>query len=387
MRLGEAIEVRHGYAFPGTGFGEDPHADQVLTPGNFGTDGAFRDGKPKSFAGDYPAEFLLENGEVVVTMTDLSKNADTLGFAVRLPRHRRFLHNQRIGLLVERIPGVIDLRYLTYLTRTASYRRYIIGTASGSTVRHTSPKRIEAYAVQLPPLPEQQGIAEVLGALDEKIVANAKLVATCDRLAEVKTMAAVDPSTRVPLTELAAITMGSSPRGEFLNEEGTGTVFYQGVRDFGIRTPTPRVWTESVTRWAQAGDTLLSVRAPVGRVNVADGAVCIGRGLASVRSATSAPWTLFNLLKAHPELWVPFDAEGTIFSSINRAALEELAVSTVPSASAAGLEDELTAIELLIAAHDRESNRLAALRDALLPELMSGRLRVKDAERAVEEVL
>lgn len=312
----------------------------------------------------------------------------TLGQVALVPRgtHETFVVSQSQMRL--RVDSAVALpEFVYYASTTSHFLRQIADRAITTGVPHTNLGILAELEIPDIPLPQQRAIAQVLGALDDKIAANAKLIAAGDRLAEAKTKASVDPLTRVPLLQLAVVTMGSSPPGESLNEDGTGTVFYQGVRDFGIRTPTPRVWTESVTRRAQAGDTLLSVRAPVGRVNVADDAVCIGRGLASIRSTTSAPWTLFNLLKAHPELWAPFDAEGTIFSSINRAALQDLAVPAVLPASAAGLEEELTAIELLIAAHDRASNRLAALRDALLPELMSGRLRIKDAEWAVEEAV
>ncbi|WP_413317146.1 restriction endonuclease subunit S [Agrococcus sp. 1P02AA] len=273
--------------------------------------------------------------------------------------------------------------FLYYLLRTVRLSEIAVGSA----LPYIKQTDLAAVATQVPALPAQHAIAEVLGALDDKLAANAKLIAAADRLATAKTRAALYPSTHKPLSELAAVTMGSSPSGESLNEDGDGTVFYQGVRDFGIRTPTPRVWTKSVTRWAQAGDTLLSVRAPVGRVNIAHDAVCIGRGLASIRTTTSTPWTLFNVLKVHPELWAPFDAEGTIFSSINRSGLEGLAVPIVRPSIAADLEAELATIESLIASLDRESTRLGSLRDALLPELMSGRLRVKDAERAVEEAV
>lgn len=139
LRLSDAIEVKHGFAFPGDGFGTETAAPQVLTPGNFAVGGGFRRAKPKSFDGDYPAEYLLESGELVVTMTDLSKAGDTLGYAVQLPADEQFLHNQRIGLVQLIDPSLLEPRFFGYLTRTRAYRDRIVSTATGSTVKHTSP--------------------------------------------------------------------------------------------------------------------------------------------------------------------------------------------------------------------------------------------------------
>jgi type I restriction enzyme S subunit len=138
---------------------------------------------------------------------------------------------------------------------------------------------------------------------------------------------------------------------------------------------------------AARGDTLLSVRAPVGEVNIAAEATCIGRGLASIRSTDGSPNTLFHLLRDEPSIWAPYEAEGTVFGSINRAQLEGLQVPVVDDAMGGELEDRLDAIERRVACALLENDHIAAARDALLPALMSGKLRVRDAERAVEQVV
>ena len=246
---------------------------------------------------------------------------------------------------------------------------------------------LRGLPIRIPPLPEQRAIAEVLGSLDDKIAANSALVGVMDDLAETLTRASVDAGSSVPLSLIAEVTMGSSPIGASLNEDGRGVVFFQGVRDFGVRFPKRRIWTEQVTRLAEAGDTLLSVRAPVGRVNIASEPICIGRGLASVRTRVGEPSTLFNLLKAFPEIWEPFEAEGTIFGSINRAQLEGIRVPRVMPELTSELEARLVGLEASIKSALAENNSLAETRDTLLPELMSGGLRVKDVEKKIEEVV
>ena len=98
--LGSYIRVKHGFAFKGEYFIEDETPDVLVTPGNFAIGGGFRADKPKYYAGPVPNDYILQEGDLVVTMTDLSKAGDTLGYPALVPRMlgRRYLHNQRIGL-------------------------------------------------------------------------------------------------------------------------------------------------------------------------------------------------------------------------------------------------------------------------------------------------
>jgi len=237
--------------------------------------------------------------------------------------------------------------------------------------------------ITVPDYASQRAIATILSALDDKIAANTKIADTADALALAKIRTATAGRPTRPLGAIAKITMGSSPTGNSLNEDRVGVVFYQGVRDFGLRFPTPRVWTTAPTRWADNGDVLLSVRAPVGRVNLAPERLCIGRGLAAVRSVTDRQGMLSYLLR-DPAVWAPYEAEGTVFGSINRNQLYEIQIPVVDGPEFALLEFQIGAIGARIASALRENQLLSATRDALLPALMSGRLAVREAEAAVE---
>src|SRR5690554_3779659 len=88
----------------------------------------------------------------------------------------------------------------------------------------------------------------------------------------------------VGLGEVAEVTAGQSPPGKYYNDVGEGLPFYQGKKDFGYRLlGPPTKWTSVTTKTAEAGDILMSVRAPVGPVNFATQTICIGRGLAGIR--------------------------------------------------------------------------------------------------------
>ena len=133
---------------------------------------------------------------------------------------------------------------------------------------YLSLKDIGNLDVDLPDLATQTAIADVLGALDDKIAANEREIRLLDELTHALTLAALVRGQRqVGLKDFADLTMGSSPTGATLSEDATGVAFHQGVRDFGVRQPTDRIFTSAPVRMARAGDVLISVRAPVGRLN------------------------------------------------------------------------------------------------------------------------
>ena len=174
VSLATIMDVKHGFAFPGENIRDEASSDILLTPGNFAIGGGFKGDKYKFFDGKVPDSYILTEGDLVLTMTDLSKAADTLGYPALVPKlhGHRFLHNQRIGKVLIKDGVKIDKRFLFYLLQTAEYRHEVLASATGSTVRHTSPGRILAYRAIIPPLPEQRAIASVLGTLDDLIELN-----------------------------------------------------------------------------------------------------------------------------------------------------------------------------------------------------------------------
>ena len=183
--LGSYIRMKHGCAFKGEYFTEAETPFVLVTPGNFAIGGGFLTNKPKYYAGPVPDDYILQEGDLVVTMTDLSKAGDTLGYPALVPRMlgRRYLHNQRIGLVEIKEGAEADKRFLFYRLRASDYRHHILATASGSTVRHTSPGRIREFETTLPAITEQRAIAGVLGALDDKIEQNRRTALALARLA------------------------------------------------------------------------------------------------------------------------------------------------------------------------------------------------------------
>ncbi|MCZ2130358.1 MAG: restriction endonuclease subunit S, partial [Bacteroidia bacterium] len=185
-KLGDLIDVKHGFAFKGEFFSDEPTEDILLTPGNFKIGGGFKTDKFKYYKGDYPKSYVLKEGDILITMTDLSKAGDTLGYSAKIPKHTgiNYLHNQRLGLVQFKSDN-IDPDFLYWVLRTKPYQYYIVGSATGSTVKHTSPTRICSYEFQAPKdKGEQQQIAQILTLLDDKIELNLQMNQTLEAMAQ-----------------------------------------------------------------------------------------------------------------------------------------------------------------------------------------------------------
>jgi type I restriction enzyme S subunit len=186
IQLGELIEVHHGFAFKGEFFTEEPTNALVLTPGNVRIGGGFKFGKPKYYNGSIPEIFVFNPGDIFVTMTDLSKTGDTLGYPARVPSigQLQLLHNQRLGRIEITQPTHLDIDYLYYLMLSEDYRQEVLASASGSTVKHTSPARIKGYQFVLPPIDRQKEIASILKIHDTKISNNERTITILEQLAQ-----------------------------------------------------------------------------------------------------------------------------------------------------------------------------------------------------------
>lgn len=182
--LGDIVDVKHGFAFKGDFFSDTPTDDILLSPGNFYIGGGFKSDKFKYYAGSYPKEYVLNEGDIIVTMTDLSVNGDTIGYSAKVPsaNGKRFLHNQRLGLLIFKSEK-LNKDFIYWLLRTREYQLFIANSATGTTVKHTSPSRIKEYNFIAPSFEAQERIAKILTSLDEKIDNNKRTNRTLEEIA------------------------------------------------------------------------------------------------------------------------------------------------------------------------------------------------------------
>ncbi len=231
----------------------------------------------------------------------------------------------------------------------------------------------------VPPIERQREIVAEYETLNRRIRLNEQIIqrleATAQALYRNTFVDNIDKQNLPPgwhlgkLSDLAEITMGQSPDGQTCNIDGDGIIFYQGRTDFGKRFPTPRVYTTNPTRYAQKGDVLLSVRAPVGDINITPHDCCIGRGLASLRSKMGFQSYLYYQLFALSSVFNVSDDEGTIFGSINKDDLHSIEVAIPPLADLQLFESQASVFDKEIKIKDKEINNLTELQSLLLSKM------------------
>jgi len=168
--------------------------------------------------------------------------------------------------------------------------------------------------------------------------------------------------------------MGQSPPGATYNENGEGVPFFQGSTDFGFRYPSNRVFCTEPKRMARKGDTLVSVRAPVGDINMACEDCCIGRGVAAVRHVSGSRSYTYYFMQGFRERFFQYEAEGTVFGSINKGDFLSLPMLVPPADIVQKFEQTVSPLDELIEINTEQSRTLAEIRDTLLPKLISGEI-------------
>ena len=263
--------------------------------------------------------------------------------------------------------------------------QHLAETRSGTFPQITFSSELAPMKVFLPDKDTQIRIVSILSSIEQKIDKNNEINNNLEQQAQAIYQQMFIDNARSnwaegTLSDIADITMGQSPSGSSYNEDGTGTIFFQGRAEFGFRFPSVRLYTTEPKRMARSNDTLMSVRAPVGDLNVAHTDCSIGRGLAAIHSKSNhQSFVLYTMFSLKKQLDV-FNGEGTVFGSINRNSLNDMPI-LIPS------DDILDEFERIVAPMDLtirnnydENCRLQDIRDTLLPRLMSGELDVSDID-------
>lgn len=275
----------------------------------------------------------------------------------------------------------INPRYVKYYCQSEWYKDWINSFNMGSTRGNMNAQTFGKMPIPLIDRKRQDNLVNILSSIDEKIKLNRKINNNLQEQAQkLYTNMFIH---NIPnqwsvgvLSDVAEITMGQSPKGDTYNEDGVGTVFFQGRGEFGFRFPTRRLFTTDPKRMAQTNDVLMSVRAPVGDLNVAYEPCCIGRGLGAIRSKGGhQSFVLYTVFSLREKLDM-FNGEGTVFGSINRDALNSTPIIIPTKHEMDRFEKIVAPMDAAIRNNYEEICRLEAIRDSLLPRLMSGKLDV-----------
>lgn len=306
---------------------------------------------------------------------------------------------QREGMMIQkalhriRPRAGLDSTFLYYAFLTIGKQNGFAPFLTGATIKHLPREQLARVPIRFPEWSEQRAIAVVLSAYDDLIATNQRRIALLEDAARrlyrewfvhlrfpghesvLVRDGVLEGWAKLPLNDVAEITMGQSPESKYYNTDGDGLPFHQGVSDFGHRFVKHETYTKLATRIGEAGDILCSVRAPVGRINLTRDKIAIGRGLSAMRSRAGHQSLLFYQLDA---LFVEEDmiGGGAIFASVGKKELFGQLVLQ-PSTNIAGIFNRLAAdIDAQIENLDSQNQALAKARDLLLPKLMSGQLDV-----------
>ena len=334
------------------------------------------------------------------------RNFDTLLATVR-PNLRSFLFVSNpkpntivsTGFAVLRATDAIDPRFLYYSVTNQKFTDYLTANAKGAAYPAIDVATIERAEIFIPLLHVQQIIAGVLCIYDDLIKNNLRRISILEEMTRrifeewfVYFRFPGNKSTKMVKSEIgdipegwrnsrlemqSEIVMGQSPKSEFYNEIGKGLPFHQGVTYFGSFFPNNQLYCSVGNRIAEAGDVLFSVRAPVGRINIAPCRLIVGRGLAAIRSKTGHQTFL------HFQLRNKFSDEdligdGTIFNSVTKKDMHNIAVAQPPVNWVEKFEETVGPMWKMIKNLTNKNTNLRKQRDILLPKLISGEIDVSE---------
>jgi type I restriction enzyme S subunit len=390
-----------------------PHGVPVIRGNNL-TEFRFAD-KDFVFLSEKKADELLSSNakanDIIVT------HRGTLGQVGIIPRkskYKRYVVSQS-GMKLTCDTSKVDAEFVFYWLKSPRGQQELLKNTSQTGVPAIAQplSSLRKIALPRPPLNEQHSIARIFADLDMKIELNKRENQNLEAIGQAifkrwfvdfefpneegkpykssggevvdSTLGEIPSGWKTGgLGDICEITMGQSPPGETYNEISEGVPFFQGIRDFGFRFPSKRVYCVAPTRFAQEGDVLLSVRAPVGSLNIADVRCAIGRGVAALRLKEKQNSFLYYLLLATRSAWDQYDAKGTVFGSATKQDVHDFKIIIPPKDLRDQFGELIEPLDQKILLNEKESRNLAAVRDSLLPRLMSGKIRVPVTKENVE---
>lgn len=292
--------------------------------------------------------------------------------------------------------NIVYGKYLNAFMSSDYIKKYFELNATGSGMRFTlAVSTMEDMPIMLPGLNVQKKIGNMLSDFDKRIenlrAQNRVLEQTAKTIYDYTFLQCAGHQTtynktlnrNIPvgwevkkLSEIANITMGQSPEGSSYNEIGNGKIFYQGCTDFGVMFPTPRLYTTAPTRFAKVNDILMSVRAPVGTLNIANTECCIGRGLAALNAKEGSNVFLYYVMKNFENHFKNAFSMGTTFGSITKNDLYDLPVLFPDSKTLELFSMQVSPLFKKQLVNSQQIETLTTQRNTLLPLLMTGQVEV-----------
>ena len=437
MRLGDLVEIKHGWPFKSELYDEKREGRPIIVSvGNFRYTGGFRfeETSIKEYRGTYPKEYELAGGDILLIMTCQTAGGEILGIPAKVPNDANvYLHNQRLGKVVVRDTSRVDSGFLYQLFRSSEFNKELVISASGTKILHTAPSRIEAFQFDLPPLSEQRVIAHILGTLDDKIELNRRMNETLEAMARAlfkswfvdfdpvrakaerrdsglpKHIADLFPDSfedsdlgEIPkrwkaqrFADTVDIIGGGTPKTSVAEYWGGDIPWFSVVdapnnSDVWATDTAKKITSEGVqnssTRILSTGTTIISARGTVGRIALVAVPMAMNQSCYGLRGKAGARG--FYTYYATRELVIRLQqhAHGSVFDTITQETLTGVSLVSPPGSLIEAFEMRIGPALERIRANLLTSQTLAALRDALLPKLISGELQIDRKQKFPEAV-
>jgi len=359
-----------------------------------------------------------ENGDILLT------SVGTLGVAYFVDGVEDFYFKDGNVTWFRNYRDVVVPKFLYYWLTSPATQKRLDDIAIGSTQRALTISALKGLEILLPCVKLQKAIVEVLDSVSDRITLLRETNATLEAIAQAlfkswfvdfdpvrakaegrqpegmdATTAALFPDSfeeselgLLPrgwqwsgLDNIADVTMGLSPKGDSYNSDGVGTPLINGPVEFGDYFPVQTKWTNMASRVSAFGDLIFCVRgSTTGRRVVADGEYCIGRGVCAIRSRYEAPGFIYQTINFGLDRLLA-KTTGSVFPSLSGPDIKNFRVLN-PSPELMGAYERITKSLLgRIQSNQAQAQTLTQLRDTLLPRLISGQLRLPDAEQLTEE--
>jgi len=292
-------------------------------------------------------------------------------------------------------PAKADVRFIKYCIDTMKLKMQNV--SKGTTQDNLRLEKLLSFDFLVPDVATQRCIAAILSAYDDLIENNTRRIKILETMAQLlyrewfvhfrfpghegvkmvkSALGKISEGWGVKrLGDICHLVMGQSPESKFYNDKGEGLPFHQGVTDFGDRFPDDRMYCTVQNRVAEKGDILFSVRAPVGRINIANKRIVIGRGVSAIRSKAGNQAFQFQQLKDQ------FKEEdtiggGTIFKSVTKDDMLGIEVLAPAEEHVKRFEEIAHPVFRELEVLTTKNANLRRTRDLLLPRLVSGEVEV-----------
>ena len=385
--------------------------------------------------------YFVKPNDILISMTGSGIHApdSMVGRVARYTgKNNQFLINQRVGRFVINHLEKLDTRYLFFVLTQSEYQWELVSIATGSANQvNISAKQIESLEIPLPPLPEQKAIASILSSLDDKIELNQQMNQTLEAIAR-----AIFKSWFVDFDPVRAKMAGNQPVGM---DAATANLFPDSFEESALGL-IPRGWTvksadnicnvaigktpprkesywfstnDNNIRWVSIRDmgenglfisdtkeylvpeaierfnikvipdntVLFSFKLTIGRVVITDGEMTTNEAIAhfNIKSQEQVSSEyLYSYLKNFD--YNQLGNTSSIAQAVNSKIIKTMPILIPDSDLINHFTKQVNSIFIKIKTNQRESRTLANIRDTLLPKLMSGEIRVKEAETIIKEV-